>query len=131
MAEGAPLLRVYGLTPIEGSNPSFSAIQIKKALCVVQGAFFICIEYRVENTIKDNMSAKHAYLRVIYTRKYGSKKSSGTIFHERSEPEGRNTRTCSVIPLTENNQSSIIFSHNFVQFLFLKTKKHIRTAKGL
>ena len=25
MAEGAPLLRVYGLTPIEGSNPSLSA----------------------------------------------------------------------------------------------------------
>ena len=26
MAEGAPLLRAYGLTPIEGSNPSLSAI---------------------------------------------------------------------------------------------------------
>ncbi len=26
MAEGAPLLRVYGLTLIEGSNPSLSAI---------------------------------------------------------------------------------------------------------
>ena len=25
MAEGAPLLREYGLTPIEGSNPSLSA----------------------------------------------------------------------------------------------------------
>ncbi len=25
-AEGAPLLREYGLTPIEGSNPSLSAI---------------------------------------------------------------------------------------------------------
>ncbi len=27
VAEGAPLLRVYGLTPIEGSNPSLSAIR--------------------------------------------------------------------------------------------------------
>ena len=27
MAEGAPLLREYGLIPIEGSNPSLSAIQ--------------------------------------------------------------------------------------------------------
>lgn len=27
VAEGAPLLREYGLTPIEGSNPSLSAIQ--------------------------------------------------------------------------------------------------------
>lgn len=31
MAEGAPLLRVYGLTPIEGSNPSLSAIQFDRA----------------------------------------------------------------------------------------------------
>ncbi len=27
-AEGAPLLREYGLTPIEGSNPSLSAIML-------------------------------------------------------------------------------------------------------
>ncbi len=29
MAEGAPLLREYGLIPIEGSNPSLSARQKK------------------------------------------------------------------------------------------------------
>ena len=29
MAEGAPLLRAYRLTPIEGSNPSLSAIYQK------------------------------------------------------------------------------------------------------
>ena len=28
MAEGAPLLREYGVKPIEGSNPSLSANQI-------------------------------------------------------------------------------------------------------
>ena len=27
MAEGTPLLREYGVKPIEGSNPSLSAIQ--------------------------------------------------------------------------------------------------------
>ena len=27
-AEGAPLLREYGLTPIEGSNPSLSAAHL-------------------------------------------------------------------------------------------------------
>ena len=29
VAEGAPLLRVYRFTPIEGSNPSLSAILLK------------------------------------------------------------------------------------------------------
>ena len=32
MAEGAPLLRVYTLTRIEGSNPSLSAIRLDGAL---------------------------------------------------------------------------------------------------
>jgi hypothetical protein len=36
VAEGAPLLREYTLIGIEGSNPSFSAIQIPP-----QGGFFM------------------------------------------------------------------------------------------
>ncbi len=35
MAEGAPLLRAYRLTPIEGSNPSLSAIYKKTSHCGV------------------------------------------------------------------------------------------------
>ncbi len=40
MAEGAPLLREYGVNSfIEGSNPSFSAIH--KSLSLTTGAFFM------------------------------------------------------------------------------------------
>ena len=39
MAEGAPLLRAYGLTLIEGSNPSLSAMNKKTRLRA--GFFFI------------------------------------------------------------------------------------------
>ena len=44
MAEGAPLLRAYGLKPIEGSNPSLSAIHRKRGLVplflwIIEGGF--------------------------------------------------------------------------------------------
>ena len=35
MAEGAPLLREYGRNPIEGSNPSLSAIEHRIFFCAV------------------------------------------------------------------------------------------------
>ena len=41
MAEGAPLLRVYRFTPIEGSNPSLSAINQKGHPDGV--AIFVCL----------------------------------------------------------------------------------------
>ena len=40
MAEGAPLLRVYRLIPIEGSNPSLSAIHKTAYL----GGFFMKVD---------------------------------------------------------------------------------------
>ena len=36
MAEGAPLLRAYGFTPIEGSNPSLSATYFRLHAAVAQ-----------------------------------------------------------------------------------------------
>ena len=39
VAEGVPLLRVYILTGIEGSNPSFSAITYEKGPGESQGLF--------------------------------------------------------------------------------------------
>ena len=39
MAEGAPLLREYGLKLIEGSNPSLSA---KQKRVLERGPFFVC-----------------------------------------------------------------------------------------
>ena len=41
MAEGAPLLRVYGLTLIEGSNPSLSAIKQKNRF--FETGFFVSV----------------------------------------------------------------------------------------
>ena len=41
VAEGAPLLREYRLIPIEGSNPSLSAILIKKL--PIRAAFLLII----------------------------------------------------------------------------------------
>ena len=52
MAEGAPLLREYGLTLIEGSNPSLSAIQNKPR----KGLF----SYGGEGGFGDNPSVRQA-----------------------------------------------------------------------
>ena len=50
VAEGAPLLRVYRLTPIEGSNPSLSANLSPKQLIRLGFSFDSCTTHTMTHT---------------------------------------------------------------------------------
>jgi hypothetical protein len=58
VAEGAPLLRVYGFTLIEGSNPSLSAIEYINPLL----AGFLLLKNPPKNRLKAISFSKMAVL---------------------------------------------------------------------
>ena len=66
MAEGVPLLRVYIRNGIEGSNPSFSAINKKGPI----GAFFINLRSRRNWKVKrfEPESAKQAETMTVFKK---------------------------------------------------------------
>ncbi len=58
LAEGAPLLREYGLTPIEGSNPSLSARKENEMGPLWAHFFFLRGWEDLIRTLRENLTAK-------------------------------------------------------------------------
>jgi len=65
---------------------SYFKVQDDKAPC------FICIEKKGREPSQHYLSALHYYLRVIYTRKYGSKKSKERFIMSEANPNVRAQR---------------------------------------
>ncbi len=107
VAEGAPLLREYRVcSPIEGSNPSFSAMYKAKNPATCCGVFcFMACEAR----LWFEPFVRHSYLR----------ERSGTLLTIRSVPAGQNIGIYFVIPTTFHCTKQIKTSHNLLRFFLL------------